>query len=312
MYAALRALRAPRVDQSEAAAAAADKDKHDEGRDGVNDIHSQNSPHVQSYSDLKNESDLQLESRKRKEENQEPDPIPEKISRQDEEQRLEEAPSIKNLPPKKLNADGSFGDPKPKHQSSGRIPQPWLCPVQSCGRNNFQWRKTCPHCATPKPQGVVSFLVVNKEEGKTNQRPPQSQPPPSGNAKEEKKKNVAAECSRPPAEVAMGNKNNANLEDLGQKRGGVFGGRGRGRVGSDGASMAERLAKMAGMAGVPAGFCQKEEEKSWADVKSKMNSASAVEGSAEKQSVMERTEETAVGRPGWGRLGFGESFGSFR
>ena len=289
MYAALRALRAPRVDQSEAAAAAADKDKHDEGRDGVNDIHSQNSPHVQSYSDLKNESDLQLESRKRKEENQEPDPIPEKISRQDEEQKLEEAPSIKNLPPKKLNADGSFGDPKPKHQSSGRIPQPWLCPLQSCGRNNFQWRKTCPHCDTAKPQGVVSFLVVKKEEVKTN-------------AGEEKKKNVV-ECSRPPAEVSMGNRNNANLEDLGQKRGGVFGGRGRGRGGSGGTSMAERLAKMAGMTGIPAGFCQKEEERSWADIKSKMNSPSVMER-VEGQHLGE--EKVALERPGWG------GFGSFR
>ena len=280
MYAALRATR---ITQSNAAAAAADKDKHDDVLDGVKELHSQNTPHVKSYSDHKNESDLQLEPRKRKDENPEPHHSPEKVSRVDDEQKLN------NLPPKKLNPDGSFGDPKPKHQSSGRIPQPWLCPLQSCGRNNFQWRKTCPHCDTAKPQGVVSFLVVKKEEVKTN-------------AGEEKKKNVV-ECSRPPAEVSMGNRNNANLEDLGQKRGGVFGGRGRGRGGSGGTSMAERLAKMAGMTGIPAGFCQKEEERSWADIKSKMNSPSVMER-VEGQHPGE--EKAAIERPGWG------GFGSFR
>ena len=311
MYAALRAIR---LSQTEAAAAAADK--HEGDGDGVKDLHSQSSPHVQSYSDHKTESDIQLESRKRKEENPEPDPTPEKVSRQDDEPKSTEAPSvnIQSLPPKKLNADGSFGDPRPKHQSSGRIPQPWLCPVPDCGRNNFQWRKTCPHCGTAKPPGVVSFIV------KTDQEPPQPQPQPAPPGNAERKKNAVAVFSKPPAEVARGDKNNANLEGLGQKRGGIFGGRGRGGGGgSDGGSMAERLAKMAGMTGgVPAGFCPKEEEKSWADIKNKKSVGSKAGQAAVETSPQERTSFLGRGGfvapagPGRGRLGFGDGFGSFR
>ena len=65
--------------------------------------------------------------------------------------------SKSTLPVKKLNSDGSFGDPKPRFQSSGKVPQPWTCPRPDCGRNNFQWRKSCPHCGTKKPQESVSF-----------------------------------------------------------------------------------------------------------------------------------------------------------
>ena len=88
--------------------------------------------------------------------------------------------------------------------------------------------------------------------------------------------------------------------------------------------MAERLAKMAGMTGIPAGFHPKEEEKSWADIKNK-KLPSLVEGSRPEKTVedtfphpQERTSFrgrggfTAPAGPGRGRLGFGESFGSFR
>ena len=88
--------------------------------------------------------------------------------------------------------------------------------------------------------------------------------------------------------------------------------------------MAERLAKMAGMTGVPAGFVPKEEEKSWADIKSK-KLPSLVEGSGpektaedtfpqkeERTSFRGRGGFTAPTGPGRGRLGFGDSFGSFR
>ena len=82
--------------------------------------------------------------------------------------------------------------------------------------------------------------------------------------------------------------------------------------------MAERLAKMAGMTGVPAGFCQEEEEKSWADIKSKKSIIEKADEAAgetfpqETTGFLGRGGFAAPARPGRGRLGFGESFGSFR
>ena len=82
--------------------------------------------------------------------------------------------------------------------------------------------------------------------------------------------------------------------------------------------MAERLAKMAGMTGVPAGFCPKEEEKSWADIKSKKSVMEKSDEAAGETFPLETTSFRGRGgfvapaRPDRGRLGFGEGFGSFR
>ena len=98
MYAALKAVRV-------AQEAADNEDESD--RDGQLDEYEaqpQPSPQLQ---------------RKRKEENPEPSPSPEKVSRKEEPQT-----PFQSLPPKKLNPDGSFGDPKPKHHSS--LPRPLL------------------------------------------------------------------------------------------------------------------------------------------------------------------------------------------
>ena len=200
MYAALKAVRV-------AQGAADNEDESD--RDGQLDEYEaqpQPSPQLQ---------------RKRKEENPEPSPSPEKVSRKEEPQT-----PFQSLPPKKLNPDGSFGDPKPKHRSSGRIPQPWLCPVAECGRNNFQWRKECPHCGQEKPPGVVSFIEVT---------PKRAQPQQMDSQEDDNKEETVAVAVKPveeennkkivsavdtPAEVVRGSKNNANLEGLGYRRGG--------------------------------------------------------------------------------------------
>ena len=76
--------------------------------------------------------------------------------------------------------------------------------------------------------------------------------------------------------------------------------------------MAERLAKMAGMSAVPAGFCQKEEEKSWADIKNKKSVMEKADEAAEETLPQEPTTFLGRGGFGRGRLGFGDSFGSFR
>ena len=155
----------------------------------------------------------------------------------------DDGPGKSALPAKKLNSDGSFGDPKPRFQSSGKVPQPWTCPVAECGRNNFQWRKSCPHCGTKKPQDSVSTSAptsVKLTDTSTKNDEAKFEAPPA------KKPKVTP--APPPDEVAKGNQANANLQGLGTRRGG-FGGRGRGRGGASGESMADRLAKMAGMAG---------------------------------------------------------------
>ena len=172
--------------------------------------------------------------------------------------------SKSTLPVKKLNSDGSFGDPKPRFQSSGKVPQPWTCPRPDCGRNNFQWRKSCPHCGTKKPQESVSLsaptAAVNLTEISSRNEEAKFEPPPA--------KKPCRTPAPPPEEVAKGNQANANLQGLGTRRGG-FGGRGRGRGGASGESMAERLARMAGMAGgsqtnttVTSGFGTKKQDTS--------------------------------------------------
>ena len=293
MYAALKAVRV-------AQGAADNEDESD--RDGQLDEYEaqpQPSPQLQ---------------RKRKEENPEPSPSPEKVSRKEEPQT-----PFQSLPPKKLNPDGSFGDPKPKHHSSGRIPQPWLCPVAECGRNNFQWRKECPHCGQEKPPGVVSFIKVTPKRAQPQQMDSQEDDNKEETVavavkpvEEENNKKIVSAVD-PPAEVVRGSKNNANLEGLGQRRG-----RGRGR-GSPGVSMAERLAKMAGMTDVPSGFGKKEEEeKSWADIKNK-KIPSVVPGFDNVDEKTPDCEERGrgtlnVGGGGSNRgtLGSEDSFGNFR
>ena len=306
MYAALKAVRV-------AQEAADNEDESD--RDGQLDEYEaqpQPSPQLQ---------------RKRKEENPEPSPSPEKVSRKEEPQT-----PFQSLPPKKLNPDGSFGDPKPKHRSSGRIPQPWLCPVAECGRNNFQWRKECPHCGQEKPPGVVSFIEVTPKRAQPQQMDSQEDDNREETVavavkpvEEENNKKIVSAVD-PPAEVVRGSKNNANLEGLGQRRG-----RGRGR-GSPGVSMAERLAKMAGMTDVPSGVGKKEEEeKSWADIKNKKilsvvpgfdNVDGKPPGCEERENNEAIKEGTShlgrgtlnVGGGGSNRgtLGFEDSFGNFR
>ena len=286
MYAALKSLR---VKAAAAVAVEADADNDDE---------SERIKHHDKkyYSDLTNQSHPE---RKRKNDSPEQSSIAEKISKEEE----------KKLPPKKLNADGSFGDPKPKHQSSGRIPQPWVCPVLECSRNNFQWRKSCPHCGQLKPPGIASFIVAT---------PKPLQPEKAGVSdvkpvvEESTKKTAAVAPVKPPEELSRYSKNNANLEGLGQRRG-------RGRDGSDGVSMAERLAKMAGMTAVPEGFGKKE-EKSWADIKNK-TLPSLLEREDDRPVHSEERDDCGpslrggggVGSvPGRGRMGLGDSSGSFR
>lgn len=292
MYAALKAIR---VKAAATVAVEADADNDDDESEGIKHHHDK------YYSDLTDESHPE---RKRKDDSPEPSSSAEKISKQEEE---------KKLPPKKLNADGSFGDPKPKHQSSGRIPQPWLCPVSECSRNNFQWRKSCPHCGQQKPPGIASFIVATP-------KPLQAEKADVSDVKpvveESTKKTAAVGPVKPPEELSRYSKNNANLEGLGQRRGGMFGA--RGRDGSDGVSMAERLAKMAGMTAVPEGIGKKE-EKSWADIKNK-----TLPSLLEKNGRPVHSEERddcgpslrgggGVGTvPGRARMGLGHSSGSVR
>ena len=127
---------------------------------------------------------------------------------------------------KQLNSDGSFGDPKPKFQVTGRVPQPWICPNTSCQRNNFQWRKSCPHCNSSKPSDHVEFINANEAKNDCNTSLPAAAPVPE--------------------EVARGNQTNANLQGLGVRKPGARGGCG----GGGGETMAERLARMAGMTGM--------------------------------------------------------------
>ena len=109
----------------------------------------------------------------------------------------------KPLPPRKLNSDGSFGDPRLKYQPGSKVPLPWTCPHPECGRNNFQWRKSCPHCGTKRPPpelqnhepAILSEVTVISEQ--------RTEEPPA------KKTRPAA---LPPAEVARGNKDNPNLQ----------------------------------------------------------------------------------------------------
>ena len=296
MYAALRNIRS--VDQAAAAVAA------DAAADNDDDESEQNNPHHDKcYSDLLNESQPE---RKRKDDSSEPSSSPGKISKQEE---------TKKLPPKKLNPDGWFGDPAPKHQSSGRIPQPWRCPVQECSRNNFQWRKTCPHCGHQKPPGMVSFIVVPPKPVQESEKVVANHVQSVGD--ENTVKTVRA--VKPPDEVSRAGRNNPNLEGLGQRRGG------RGRDGSGGVNMAERLAKMAGMTVVPDGFGKKvEEEKSWADIKNKKipslleKEGGLSNGDRDNDGASLRGRGSFQPRggvgssPSRGRLDFGDSFGSFR
>lgn len=182
-----------------------------------------------------------------------------------------------------LNPDGTFGDPKPKHQSSGKIPKGWTCPAEDCGRNNFQWRPKCPNCGILKPKDEVaiceskilnntniSFKETSVKQNEIVDNADRSWKDDSnrggfgfGRGNDSSVNSPAGRSvkpSAPPKEVPKGN--NANLVDLGVRKG--FGNKGA----SGGGSMAERLAKMAGMTNVPMGFGKKEESlKSWSDVK---------------------------------------------
>ena len=108
------------------------------------------------------------------------------------------------LPPKKLNSDGSFGDPRLKYQPGSKVPLPWTCPHPECGRNNFQWRKSCPHCGTKRPPldqqnhepTTIAEVTVISEQ-KKDEEPPVKKPRPA---------------AQPPAEVARGNQTNPNLQ----------------------------------------------------------------------------------------------------
>ena len=116
------------------------------------------------------------------------------------------------LKEKKLNPDGSFGDPLPKVGSSPNLPQPWVCPRPDCGRNNFQWRKTCPHCGTKRPDPSQAPANVTKgEDAPAFKKPPVAK---HDQDREERSRPAAAakKPAPPPAEVARGDKANANLQ----------------------------------------------------------------------------------------------------
>ena len=110
----------------------------------------------------------------------------------------------KVLPQKKLNSDGSFGDPRLKYQPGSKVPLPWTCPHPECGRNNFQWRKSCPHCGTKRPPpeqqnhepATIAEVTVISEQ-KKDEEPPVKKPRPA---------------AQPPAEVTRGNQANPNLQ----------------------------------------------------------------------------------------------------
>ena len=118
------------------------------------------------------------------------------------------------LKEKKLNPDGSFGDPLPRLGSSsgGNVPQPWVCPRPDCGRNNFQWRKTCPHCGSKRPDpGQAPANVTKGEDAPAFRKPPVTK---HDQDREERSRPAAAakKPAPPPAEVARGDKANANLQ----------------------------------------------------------------------------------------------------
>ena len=110
----------------------------------------------------------------------------------------------KVLPQKKLNSDGSFGDPRLKYQPGSKVPLPWTCPHPECGRNNFQWRKSCPHCGTKRPPleqqnhepAIIPDVTVISEQ-KRDEEPPVKKP---------------RQAAQAPAEVARGNQANPNLQ----------------------------------------------------------------------------------------------------
>jgi len=200
---------------------------------------------------------------------------------------------------KPLNPDGTFGDPRPKHQSSGKIPKGWTCPNVDCGRNNFQWRPKCPNCGALKPKensetplNVPSnepVTGVNNATKKPEANNPSKKPEPllgepmkgwSSEVNTSRMNNspgMGAKHSRfdapngrspkpaaaPPREVPRGD--NPNLVGLGTRKG--FGNKSNnGSSGSE--TMAEKLARLAGMTNVPIGFGKKEDSvKSWSDVK---------------------------------------------
>ena len=60
------------------------------------------------------------------------------------------------LKEKKLNADGSFGDPRPR---PGNLPAPpgWDCSTPLCSRHNFRWRSACPHCGAKQSSGKQCY-----------------------------------------------------------------------------------------------------------------------------------------------------------
>jgi len=199
---------------------------------------------------------------------------------------------------KSLNPDGSFGDPKPKHQSSGKIPKGWTCPKDTCGRNNFQWRPKCPNCQTVKPKQeneiikespIIEPVIVDIPASKsvvapTIQMNTQKEPIQEDLSKgwgrgvgsnnsntlgsnfsrfENISRNSPKPSAAPPREVPRGD--NPNLEGLGERKG--FGNRSNNGA-TGGESMAERLARLAGLTNVPIGFGKKKETmKSWSDVK---------------------------------------------
>ena len=121
----------------------------------------------------------------------------------DSVKRIEVSDIKKPLPPRKLNSDGSFGDPRLKYQPGSKVPLPWTCPHPECGRNNFQWRKSCPHCGTKRPppeqqnHEPASLAEVTVISEQRTEEPPAKKPRPA---------------AQPPAEVARGNKDNANLQ----------------------------------------------------------------------------------------------------
>ena len=128
--------------------------------------------------------------------------------------RAEPASDIKKvLPPKKLNSDGSFGDPRLKFQAGSKVPLPWTCPHPECGRNNFQWRKSCPHCGTKRPPldqqnhepTTITAEVTVISEQKKDEEPPVKKPRPTAQPPEKPP-------AKPPAEVARGNQANPNLQ----------------------------------------------------------------------------------------------------
>ena len=114
----------------------------------------------------------------------------------------------RTLPSKRLNSDGSFGDPRLKYQPGSKVPLPWTCPQAECRRNNFQWRKSCPHCGARRPPPeeqchepviVPEVSVISSQTQALAQEvePPAKKPRPAG---------------QPPSEVARGNPSNPNLQ----------------------------------------------------------------------------------------------------